>query len=241
MKRLFSIVAFVAMLCVPFSFVSCGDDNDDVLNPPAPQSAYYKIYFDSGMTVTARSLVANFIAEKIGRDGEVNRTSDGAYSISISSIEKGDAIVKNLGKYETELTNLLKDNGVKYVEFTISRSNETLYKYHYNVADEVSFAGTYVYTDAEKDVWTLILTDESTDKTGYRVGSFTLPRDVDDVKAGTYVGTYSYKSSIISFSAEDSKVRVTAGFNLATEDGIPMTIVINSKTIATKVIFTVQK
>lgn len=239
MKRLFSIVAFVAMLCVPFSFVSCGDDNDDVPNPSAPQEAYYKIYFDSGMTVTARSLVANFIAEKVG--GELNKTVDGAYSFSISSIEKGDAIVKNLGKYETELTNLLKDNGVKYVEFTISRSNETLYKYHYNVADEVSFAGTYVYTDTEGDVWTLILTDESTDKTGYRVGSFTLPRDVDDVKAGTYVGTYSYKSSIISFSAEDSKVRVTAGFNLATEDGIPMTIVINSKTIYSKVIFTAQK
>lgn len=239
MKRLFSIVAFLAMLCVPFSFVSCGEE--DVLKPSKPQGGYYKLQFSGGLTTTGQKLVADFFTEKIGRDGEVNRTVDGGFSFSFSSIEKGDAIIKGLAKYETELTNVLKDNGVKYMEFTICRGKDVLYQYYYNLAEEVSFAGTYVYTDEEGDVWTLSLTDEPTDKTGHRVGSFTLPRDVNDVKAGTYEGTYSYQSSIISFYSDDRAVHVTAGFNLATEEGIPMTITINGKTIATKVIFTAQK
>lgn len=244
MKKFFSIFAFVAMLCVPFSFVSCGDDDPVVIIPQPEQKEIYNLVYnmqDPGKNTL--STVHDFIMAKMGNSVEAKMSAQATmWTLYVSSKEQGDAIFKGLSKYEEELNEMLKADGTGYFEFVISCSGNVVYKYTYNAGDFISFAGTYTYTEKDGAVWTLILTDESASKAGFKVGSFEIPYDVQGVKAGKYEGEYNLHGSVVAFgsnqNAENGPVaHVVAGFGLATEEGIPMGVTINGKTVLNRVDF----
>ena len=242
MKKFFSIFAFVAMLCVPFSFVSCGDDDPVVIIPQPEQKEIYTLSYnmqDPGKNTL--STVHQFIIEKMGKSVEA-KGQGLTWNLYVSSKEQGDAIFKGLSKYEEELNAMLKADGTGYFEFVISFQGNAVYKYTYNAADSASFAGIYTYTEKDGAVWTLTLTDESAGKASFKVGSFEIPYDVQGVKAGQYEGEYSCRGSVVTFdsnqNAENGPVaHIVAGFGLVTEEGIPMGVTINGKTVLNRADF----
>lgn len=249
MKKILSIVALVAMLSVPFSLVSCGDDDPlEPIHKPDSEMATYILQYVYAQDINENviSQVNKFFREKMGSDVTMEKGADvNKYIISISNKAKGDAIIKGLSKYEDELGKLLKDNSASsYLELVISNGSDVLFQYVYNSGADVSFAGTYTYTDENGAVWTLILTDESSSEAGYKVGSLNVPNDANGAKSGLYTGKYLNRGEIVSFRSDqmqeggsDFLLRLTAGFNQTTEAGIPMSLLINGKTAFSKVLF----
>ncbi len=243
MKKILSVVAFVAMLCVPFSFVSCGDD--DPVVPPQPEKVLYSLsYTINGDLETSLTIVHDFLVEKLGRDVTIEGNGLLGYFLYVDSKEKGDALFKGLAKYEDELDKLLQENDkLSYLRFTIRYGSDTIYTYEYprGGGDVAEVAGTYTYAEPDKEgaVWSVTFTDESADEDGYMPGELVIPYDVNGAKAGSYKGIYKVLPQGTRFQTDQMMegteatpmARVTLYHLDATEEGIPTSVTVNTASV----------
>lgn len=232
MKKILSLLALVAMLCVPFCLVSCGDD-DDPTPTPGTQSGTYTISITNIVGGDdSIDKVIEFIKAKVGNDATIQTAGQYAYKMQVKDKAKADAVIKGLDLYKTELDKLLKAN-TKLVNFSfdISDGVTTLYRYEYENEDidtrNLITYGVYSYTDKDGLVWTFTYTDEDAGD-GTTVGSLVVPMDVENVKAGTYEGKCKIYSYNVEFRSNQMQGKVPvdmpavyARFGLMSDAGTP--------------------
>lgn len=249
MKKILSIFAIMAMLCIPFSLVSCGSDDDDSVTP-STQSALYTISVGGADYASTEAKVIKLIQEKLGKDVSFSGsgTSLDPYKMTTNNKEKVDAIIKDFGKYKSEFDNLMKeDSKLLAFFFTISSNGKELYDYNYQKNESkplASVVGTYSYTDDNGAVWSVTITDTDAGD-GKKVGSVVVPTDVNDAKAGTYEGKCKTYSTAVSFESDLTQgkgidrpvVSANVGYIAASDAGVPVTINVNNKIILSKVMF----
>lgn len=240
MKKFLSFFAFVAMLCIPFCLVSCGDD-DDPATPPTPSAKVGTYSITITTTVGGGETigkVVELIKEKVGADATIQKESETKYKMQVKDKAKADAVIKGLVQYKADLDRLMKENTkLMYLSFNISDDVATLFKYDYENEDidtyELMSYGVYSYTDAEGLVWTFTYTDQDAGN-GTKVGSLVVPKDVDNAKAGTYEGKCVVRSSNIEFNSnlmqgtEPDLPAVYARFGYVSEAGVPTLVKIYS-------------
>lgn len=243
MKKIFSIFALMAMLCIPFCLVSCGDDDDnDTPVKPSTQPGIYTITVSGADDGDTGAKVIDFIKEKLGNDAKIDKHTGKIYTMQVNDKNKADAIIKGLDQYKAEIDRLVKENtNLKSITVTISANLVKLYEYDY-MSEEITDGqlmsyGTYTYTDKDGDVWSFTYTDEDAGD-GQKVGSIVVPKDINDVKAGTYKGKCKSGSLTIEFNSDEMQEKavgtlpiVWAKFGLSVGDGVPVTVSINGKQV----------
>ena len=246
MKKILSMFAFVAMLCIPLCLVSCGDDDDPVSPTSGTQGGSYTVNIQNlGGGTTTTSQVLNLIKEEI-KDYfvKIDTNEDGSTWLVVTNMTAVDAILKNFNsKHKDQLDKMMKDNAaIKSFNITIKYNLVTKYEYDYeneNWAQGIPVsAGTYTFND-DGALWSFTLTDEDAGD-GLKVGSIVIPEGVTGTKAGTYVGKWSiFGEGTVTFNSDlkqDNQTKTLvyfrAPFSSATKgEGIPVTLTFNSQTI----------
>lgn len=259
MKKLFTLIALVASVCLSMSLSSCGDDEITPKPPVTKEVAYSTSWLASGSGESkAMEAMVDFLNQKLGKIGEAKiRTSFFSTEISISATDKAkaDAIFKSINDNTEELDAIMnKIDGLVSVWFEISylyskENKEVLLDYKYSSGSPVDAAGTYSYTETFEGAnyeWTATITSTPDEKqSGFMLGSLVLPREVEGLSAGKYDGLCRISQSSITFMSNQKNehsmavLRLSIDLSSATEDGkyTASLYTTNNKVIFEKVLF----
>lgn len=234
MKKILSMFAFVAMLCIPLCLVSCGDDDDPVSsgtqggNNSSSNTQGGSYTLDVQGTESSIQEVFDFVKDKLG-----------TYVVKIegtSMVVTNKTAVKTLlndfGKYKADLDAIVEKYSLPAFHLIIKDQLEPIYKYEYTKAAKLITYGTYTYTDSEGLVWEFTYTDKDAGD-GTKVGSLVVPKDVESIKAGTYEGTCKANSITVEFNS----TAIYARFGLMYDEGTPAYVKISDTAVINKEFF----
>lgn len=203
MKKIFyfAIMAF-ALMAVPATLVSCGDDNEEV-KPNNIQLRQLRANLSGTNNWSAGEKALDEIIQYINT--QINGNGSNSLSFPAANKDKVLATLKNL-ESNTSWANAIcsKSSVFIKVSLTLTLDEESVFDYSYT--SPINAVGTYTGTEAENGkTWTIDLTD--VDKTnpnnqGYnKVGTITVPEGVE-IPAGEYVGEWVKATSKIYFYSD---------------------------------------
>lgn len=258
MKKLFTLIALVASVCLSMNLSSCGDDE---VAPNVPAAVGYSTSWSAGanaanvaaLTTKAKEVMADFLNKKLGNIGKAEVSSSGvSISVSNKSTDKAEEIFKSINGNTKELDDKMNQiEGLTKVTYKIfARDNKTiLFDYAYSPGSTSPAAGTYSYTETFEGAdyeWiaTITNTPDENQKTLMR-GSIVLPREIDGLSVGTYDGLCQITTNSVVLKStqkngsSSSVLTFTLDLKSVTEDGKYTASVYNSEhdAILNKVLF----
>lgn len=258
MKKLFTLIALVASVCLSMNLSSCGDDE---VAPNVPATIKYSTSWSAGTTVAtvgtsetkAKEAMADFLNQKLGNIGEVKASTAGvSVYVSTNAVDKAKEIFKSINSNTKELDDKMNQiEGLIKVSFKVyDQDNKTiLFDYAYSPGSTSPAAGTYSYTETFEGAsyeWTATITNTPDEKQKtLMLGSIVLPRDVEGLSAGTYDGLCQITTNSVVLKStqkngsSSSVLTFTLDLKSVTEDGKYTASVYNSEhdAILNKVLF----